>query len=768
MILIAPSRLSDAYDSLDRFVSEQDGNSFNGFHTGYVSREEGYKAPLAIAAREALQLATWRPDLIGTGHLKQAVLRAIAVRVPWVGKTLPNNLVHWQQVQPFQELPNAAVEQAIHDLFRSSEAPSAIYERLRDAGVSYQIAAFLFFVKEPEVYLPITQQRFDQAFRLLGVQGFKTWGAKGWDNYATYLDLIGQVRAYLTTKLTTPVSLLDAHSFVYMIASQMQRGERNKAKVEKLVASFQATWPLARVRTMSLEEYAQAPGNKDSFCYWVKERMKEAGSLGNTFPANTFGIYRRDPKNTDGKTGLAEEGGYLWLPSLGGDTAQEAFEAMRDRIVATIEAAQAGDLAAISQIHGFDLFRWKLAYLYAPDKVVPIYNREHLKAAARELGMPNYQQASYAARHRYILANLPEGMDAFTYMHDFYERNRVEPERGVKYWVVGSSYQDPGQPSTNVFDRMVEQGGVSIGYLWGEDLTAYYLDATRDVGGLAEEYYKTHRTESAKAARDAMRHFMQIAPGDIVAIKGSKYVHDGVISIIGYARIVERDGVVYRPSTEGYPDGLGHILNAEFLATDLERRIPVMRGASVHLVDRNKDRSAWDHIFGPLVAQLEGVEHVTEQLALADELDAGSPPHGGTAQKNVTPHFRKGSIGREVEQYHNQMQQSYYDLLHTLHAGEDIRMERGYVDIVRVDAEGVHHLYEVKPDAEPLKCIRQGIGQLLAYAWSYGLDNARVRLYVVGPQPIDERGRKFLGFVQDQLGMALAYMDHQPTAAPSV
>lgn len=755
--------LANEYQKFLDFAQEKSGGVFTGFSHAYVHAEEGYKGPLGQKAREELQLDTWRPDLIGTGHIKQAVIRSFATRIPWEGKQLTNNLVHWQQVKPFEALPNAEVEAAVYELFKGTASAAVVYERLRDARVTYQITAFLFFLKDPERFLPITQERFDQAFRLLGVQGFKTSHAKSWENYATFLELIGQVRTFLAEKLEKPVSLLDAHSFVYMIASQMQQKQEGRSNMEQAVAAFQKEWPLERVRRMTLAEYAQQKGDTNSFCHWVQHRAKSAGHLGNVFPAMTFGIYHRDPENTGGKAGLHEEGPYLWAEGLTYATAEEAFEEVRSRIVGTIEAAQADELEAISRINGMDLFRWKVAYLYAPDKVVPIYNREHLKAAARELGMPNYQQASYAARHRYILANLPEGMDAFAYMHAFYERNRVEPERGVKYWVVGSTY-DYGENygRVSIYDRMKEEGVVAMGFLRGLDLTPYYLDPTEDVKAIISMHY-ADRPKDANRAKLAVSRFMQIAPGDYVAIKGynTQFTGGTLTTIIGYARVIEREGIVYRPSPADPPEGLGQLLNAEFIATDIDRHLPINVTGTVREINPQLTPEWWSQIFGPIEAQVDGMERSAEVLAVHD--DPSTTPQGGTDRKNKVPYFRKGSVGREVSQYHNEIQQSYHDLLHTMHVGQDIRMERGYVDIVHVDAKGVHHLYEVKPEEEPLKCIRQALGQLLAYTWSYGLTNALVRLYVVGPQPIDERAKCFLAFIQSQLEVELKYVDHQPT-----
>lgn len=755
--------LGKEFDAFLSFVSTRAPDHAVSFSHPYLVDEEGYKRPLAAAALTALDLDSWRPDLIGRGHILRHVVQSFAARIPWAGGIQPNNLVHWQQIKPFAELPNVAdLEHALYDLFKGTEPASSVYERLRAVGATYQIVAFLFFLKDPDRYLPISQERFDKAFRIIGIQGFKTWGAKSWENYATYVEIVGQVRRFLQSKFADEVSLLDAHSFLWVIASQMRRVEKSRADYDKQVSAFQRAWPLERVRSMTLAEYAQAPGNKDSFCYWVAYRTRAAGHLGNTFPATTFGIYHRDPASTSGKSGLHEEAPYLWAEGLEHEHAADAFKEMLGKVVATIEAAQRGDLEAISAIDGYRLFRWKIAHLYAPDKVIPIYHHIHLQAAARELGMEHYDRAIYAARHRFILDHLPEAMDAFQYATDFYERMRVEPERGVRYWVVGSNYQDPGKPSTNIFKDMLRERGVAIGYLWGEDLTDFYLDETKDLSPLVDTFYATHASESKERARRAMPKFMQIAPGDIVAIKGSRYVAESEISIVGYARITERNGVVYRPSPEDYPTGLGHLLNADFFVDDIERRVPVLLQEAVHELSPIKHRDRWQKVFGPVVEQLEAEERAGERSFGGRTPNETSGKRRGVDDLNTNGYWMDGSEGRWVRPLHREMQLSLLAELRTRFPTHDFRKpEEDYIDLRHIDPEGNHHIYELKTDGSPKRCIRQALGQLLSYAAlkkENGVDN--VRLYIVGPQPADSLAKEFLDYLETEHNVTLEYVHH--------
>jgi predicted HNH restriction endonuclease len=69
--------------------------------------------------------------------------------------------------------------------------------------------------------LPITQERFDEIFELIGIPEFKTSYNASWDNYTQFINIIKQVRDFLKTK-DQNTTLLDAHSFLYILGSQMK------------------------------------------------------------------------------------------------------------------------------------------------------------------------------------------------------------------------------------------------------------------------------------------------------------------------------------------------------------------------------------------------------------------------------------------------------------------------------------------------------------------------------------------------------------------
>lgn len=127
---------------------------------------------------------------------------------------------------------------------------------------------------------------------------------------------------------------------------------------------FLLEWPLSRVRTMPLTDYARVRTDSDeqsykgSFCYAL-EQLTPVGIGGAN--ALKFAIY--EYKNTPKVKKAKHDGRYAWHEDLG-DDAQEAYAEVRAMIIQIIEAAQAGNYAEIDGIPLRRTLKWKIAFLY--------------------------------------------------------------------------------------------------------------------------------------------------------------------------------------------------------------------------------------------------------------------------------------------------------------------------------------------------------------------------------------------------------------------
>ena len=141
----------------------------------------------------------------------------------------------------------------------------------------------------------------------------------------------------------------------------------SEPKYQDQMAKFLKDWPLSRVRSMPLSDYTRV--NKDdesfrgSFCYALEQDTPIGIGGGN---AMKFGIYEFRRPSRMAKA--LQDDRYAWNAELG-KTAEEAFETLRSRIIAVIEAAQSGDYAKLDSIILPSVLKWKTAFLYqSPDK----------------------------------------------------------------------------------------------------------------------------------------------------------------------------------------------------------------------------------------------------------------------------------------------------------------------------------------------------------------------------------------------------------------
>ncbi len=224
-------------EAFKKFVEDKSKIAFVSFAANpYTYKEEGYKDDIHRKGRDALAFQDWKqPDDIGTGKIAQAVIKAIEIPKDKVNKIPENNLVPWRPKHGETALPHrpllealtepqqlTRVESCLFKLYREERDEQSLADLIGIFGKTYPLLAYLFFLKDRSKYLPIAPKTFDRAFEHLGA-AFKTNQKCSWKNYATYIALIGEIKDMLTESLAIEVRLLDAHSFAWMLARQMER-----------------------------------------------------------------------------------------------------------------------------------------------------------------------------------------------------------------------------------------------------------------------------------------------------------------------------------------------------------------------------------------------------------------------------------------------------------------------------------------------------------------------------------------------------------------
>ncbi|MBT0651543.1 McrB family protein [Geomobilimonas luticola] len=187
----------------------------------------------------------------------------------------------------------------------------------------------------------------------------------------------------------------------------------------KIWDEFLSTWPLERVKVMSLAEYTNV-GNKDTFIYWIEKRLDQMGSIwgGSSFK---FGVYERGSSEVkESGRGRSYDSKYAWYSKYG-ETAEKAFEHVRSLIVTIIEAAQRGDLAAIDGVDLGDAYKWKIAFHYQDrnnPKIVNVFLNEPLVYYLKDATAAD-KPFSYV--YSQLLAKKPEGQAILRYGDDIWD-----------------------------------------------------------------------------------------------------------------------------------------------------------------------------------------------------------------------------------------------------------------------------------------------------------------------------------------------------------
>lgn len=206
---------------------------------------------------------------------------------------------------------------------------------------------------------------------------------------------------------------------------------------------FLESWPVDRVKKMTLKEYTEA-GNPDAFTHWVEFRTKPLATISGT-SSFIFGIYsRKDQSNKNNTKNHIYEDQYAWRSAYG-ETKEQAFSHVKTEIIKVINAVQSNQLHSINDVDLFKTVKWKIAFLYQDReniKIAPTFAEQRLRfltgidqkgkdfkiedAYAKlleEKGEKELFQYNAELTQKYLEANPKEKFNtqiAYDYMHERY------------------------------------------------------------------------------------------------------------------------------------------------------------------------------------------------------------------------------------------------------------------------------------------------------------------------------------------------------------
>lgn len=226
MIQINQNTFEIVLSGFNKLLNEKIDNSKNDFknHPSLI-KHENYKYDIIEDAKSELLLKLWKESDIGTGSILKNVKNAIDIK--------SNNLIDWRKKDDFKKLKaNKENEKFLFDFFKSKIKDEFAFNSFMDIGFTYQLIAYLFFIKNHQKYMPISQKKFDEIFSSINID-FKTSHNCSWENYLEYNEIIKHFKIQLSKRFMN-VTLLDAHSFLWIYGFQLDEPEVRSLQINNV------------------------------------------------------------------------------------------------------------------------------------------------------------------------------------------------------------------------------------------------------------------------------------------------------------------------------------------------------------------------------------------------------------------------------------------------------------------------------------------------------------------------------------------------------
>lgn len=166
-----------------------------------------------------------------------------------------------------------------------------------------------------------------------------------------------------------------------------------------LYNEFLKTFPLENLNNLPIEQYTNL--DNTSFCYWLERKTVRLGSAkgGSSFK---FGIYEYQKRPTH--SCMVFDDRYAWYKKYAAETSEKAYEIVREEIVRIANFAREGKFEEIDDLTVLgDVCKWKIAFLYSNETLVPIYQHKMLSQAAVALGMEPHPQVKISELQKFIM-----------------------------------------------------------------------------------------------------------------------------------------------------------------------------------------------------------------------------------------------------------------------------------------------------------------------------------------------------------------------------
>jgi hypothetical protein len=160
---------------------------------------------------------------------------------------------------------------------------------------------------------------------------------------------------------------------------QVNEEKSNQIKLDSFLTKF----TLKYIKSMSIEEYVAGRENKDSFCYWVEQRLSFFGAMSQRTNAyQKFVIYWSEDKKA-----------YIFgnkrtnHRKFFGSSIEEIYKNIVIQLSNLIDGVKKNDYKAIAESPFNPQFKNKISYLYDSKHQIPIYGEDDLNVILTILGI---------------------------------------------------------------------------------------------------------------------------------------------------------------------------------------------------------------------------------------------------------------------------------------------------------------------------------------------------------------------------------------------
>ena len=263
---------------------------------------------------------------------------------------------------------------------------------------------------------------------------------------------------------TKTFELLKKHGFVVNKKNELMSNaieEQNE---------FLKEWPIERVEKMTIEEYTNGD-RETSFVYWLEKRTENTGSIWGG-SAYKFGIYKRlDTSKTVTADNRKTDGAYAWFSKYG-TTKDEAFAEIKNIVLQIIKYSRGKEFSKIDNLDLGDAVKWKIAFLYNTENLLPIFKKEILNLAALKLGYKEKPSTKISDLQLFLMECKPLHQSTYEFAKPLW--NNVNSEyfySNIERFIIQANTDNlkkKGYPSTyNQLEVKVSFGvGVSARIPW--------------------------------------------------------------------------------------------------------------------------------------------------------------------------------------------------------------------------------------------------------------------------------------------------------------